>query len=84
MDDLIGGSPLHLHIGYCYVHSGVPDGTLELEKLPLAIAEGMGIEVGQWQLLGAIIKMWTVYKVYPVGKCTAIKFSRIHEYFMLG
>lgn len=43
---------MHLHI---QVYSSAT-------RIPVAVAEGKGTDVGKWQLLGAMIKVWAKYK----------------------
>ncbi len=42
----------------------------EIGKKPLAVGDGKGAGVGEYQLLGAMIKCWALHGVYPIGECT--------------
>lgn len=51
--------------------AAVLEGSVEtfLSGKQLAIGEGKGTGPGEYQLLGAVIKCWSINGVYPIGKC---------------
>lgn len=61
---------------------GVPDAILEavkMENKPLAVGERKGHGPGLYQLLGALIKCWANYGVYPIGEfnCTLLSITYV-------
>lgn len=67
------------------MYSGVPDvigqgrrGEVYAGK-PYVIGEGKGSGVGEWQLLGAMIKAWAMNGVYPIGKCVLKHVKKNYE-----
>lgn len=69
----VAASTVHPHY-YTLNISGVPDAVLEgargtiAEGKPFMIGEGKGMGPGEAQLLGAVIKCWSIHGYYPIGE----------------